>query len=564
MDGIAPLLALRRDIIWNALRTIGQHSRLKMFSIAVLGGAIWIGLYVFPYYGFHWVVRLLHEGSISDMLISLFFLLLTVMLVFSNAVIAYTALFRSKEVWFLRSCPISPGTLFLYKLAESLTFSSWAFMLLGVPIMLAYGVHKGAPWYYYIAMFIFFFSFVLIPASAGALIALVISTVLRRWMRKMLTWAAITLAVAALIIGPSYVHSKRSGSRLFLATTLLRRVSITHSVYWPSAWVSRGLAICANGAESGDLGEALYYLGLLASNSLFLCLLAYGFASRAYVRAWDRIHSMSSKRRVGHLEIVMPTSGPIPRIVRRVTRQPMYQLIAKDLKTFVRDPVQWTQCAVLFGLLGLYILNLRNLRYPAAQPMWRNLTTFLNLGSICLVLATLTTRFVFPMFSLEGLRFWILGLVPLKRTYVLWSKFTFSFVASVTITTVLMVMSDLMLGEPRALIMLHVFTVCMISLGLSGMAVGLSALYPNLHETSPAKIVSGFGGTLNLILSLLYVSIVVAVEAIPVHLWATGAISRFEMILGLCGAVAVLLVLTAAACAVPMGLGSKSLRKMEF
>jgi len=40
---------------------------------------------------------------------------------------------------------------------------------------------------------------------------------------------------------------------------------------------------------------------------------------------------------------------------------------------------------------------------------------------------------------------------------------------------------------------------------LNGVAVGLGVLYPNLKEANPNKIVSGFGGTLCLVLSSLYI-----------------------------------------------------------
>lgn len=557
MDGFVSLLGVRRRIMWNTLRTVGQHSRLKLASIVALGGGIWIGLYVFPYFGFNAVAKMLpYEAGIAEMLVSLFFLLLTIMLVFSNAVIAYTALFRSEEAAFLRSCPLPSGTIFLYKLAESLTFSSWAFVLLGVPIMLAYGVHKLAPWYYFAAMAVFFASFILIPAGLGALIALAISTFLRPWMRRLLTWAAVGIALFALVAGPAYLYRQRAAEPdIFGATALLRHVSFTHEVWWPSSWISRGLTLCADRDNPGRMEDVLFYLGLLASHSLLLCLLAHMFASRAYDGAWDRMHSQSSRRQ---------SARWLARVAGLLPRSPMIQLVLKDVRTFVRDPVQWTQCAVLFGLLGLYILNLRNLRHPSTKLVWRNLTTFLNLGSISLVLATLTTRFVFPLFSLEGRRFWLLGLVPVSRRYVLWSKLVFSFGASLFITGLLMVLSDLMLGEPLWMMALHLFTVAMISMGLSGLAVGLSVLYPNLRESSPAKIVSGFGGTLNLILSLLYVSVVVTVEALPIHLFAIGRATRGEMVAGLWGAVAVILVLSVAAFAVPVWLGSKALAKMEF
>ena len=40
---------------------------------------------------------------------------------------------------------------------------------------------------------------------------------------------------------------------------------------------------------------------------------------------------------------------------------------------------------------------------------------------------------------------------------------------------------------------------------LNGLAVGLGVLYPNLKEANPDKIVSGFGGTLCLVLSSVYI-----------------------------------------------------------
>jgi len=40
---------------------------------------------------------------------------------------------------------------------------------------------------------------------------------------------------------------------------------------------------------------------------------------------------------------------------------------------------------------------------------------------------------------------------------------------------------------------------------LNGVAVGLGVLYPNLKEANPNKIVSGFGGTLCLVLSSVYI-----------------------------------------------------------
>ncbi|KKL94738.1 hypothetical protein LCGC14_1861700, partial [marine sediment metagenome] len=97
-------------------------------------------------------------------------------------------------------------------------------------------------------------------------------------------------------------------------------------------------------------------------------------------------------------------------------------LIVKDLRLFRRDPVQWSQFLIFFGLLGLYFVNVRSFRYDHYYVGWVNVISFLNLSVVGLLMSTFTTRFIFPMISLEGRRFWILGLLPLRRETILWGR----------------------------------------------------------------------------------------------------------------------------------------------
>jgi ABC-2 type transport system permease protein len=48
---------------------------------------------------------------------------------------------------------------------------------------------------------------------------------------------------------------------------------------------------------------------------------------------------------------------------------------------------------------------------------------------------------------------------------------------------------------------------------LGGLAVGIGAL-PNFKEDNPSKIVSGFGGTLCLVMSFIYIGMFVALVAV--------------------------------------------------
>jgi ABC-2 type transport system permease protein len=60
------------------------------------------------------------------------------------------------------------------------------------------------------------------------------------------------------------------------------------------------------------------------------------------------------------------------------------------------------------------------------------------------------------------------------------------------------------------------------SASLSGLAVGLGALFPNFKEDNPSKIVSGFGGTLCLVISFIYIAVFVSLVALPEVLNVTG------------------------------------------
>jgi ABC-2 type transport system permease protein len=130
------------------------------------------------------------------------------------------------------------------------------------------------------------------------------------------------------------------------------------------------------------------------------------------------------------------------------------------------------------------------------------------------------------MISLEGRRFWVLSTMPLERRTILWAKFLFAAFGSVVPCSLLIFMSDLMLritARAPLVAAIHQLTCVVLCLGLSAMAVGMGARLPNLREPSPSKIAAGFGGTLNLILNMVYIIAVVLVTAIPCYFWMEGA-----------------------------------------
>ena len=234
-------------------------------------------------------------------------------------------------------------------------------------------------------------------------------------------------------------------------------------------------------------------------------------------------------------------------------------VIIKDIKTFVRDPGQWSHFAIFFGLLGIYFLNLRNFRYQAMGTYWNVLVTFLNLATVGLVAGTLSTRFFFPLPSMEIRRRWVWALGGTGK--MLWPKFAAGFLFLWIITETLMLVSCKMLGLAAWMTQVCLAADFFISLTMMALALGLGAAFPVPEEDVSAKIVSGFGGTLCLILTLGYLALIVLSLAIPIQLFVVHkAISgpTFARIMAAVG------FLTAtgslALAALSLSLGDKSLR----
>jgi len=245
--------------------------------------------------------------------------------------------------------------------------------------------------------------------------------------------------------------------------------------------------------------------------------------------------------------------------------------LMKDFRVARRDPLQWAQFLIFFGLVGLYFLNIKSIQSAAPFAGWVNLVSFLNLLVVGLILSTFTTRFIFPMISLEGQKFWILGLLPIERNTILRGKFIFAAIGTLIPSSLLILLSDYLLQLSGTIIAIHELICLLLCGGLAAIAVGLGACIPNLRAISPSKIASGFGGTLNLVLSALYIIFIVGIAAGPCHLDALVKLGHFAeyfstettflaMLLG--GGIAIF----AAICVVyfMLRMGFRAFRQMEF
>jgi ABC-2 type transport system permease protein len=563
---------LRRRTFVMSLKKALATSRLRVSLVAFLSVFFWCGLFVLFDRAFWFLSSTIGNSATHAQTVqaiyNVFFASLMVMLIFSSGIILYSGLFSSSEAALLLSTPARPERIVLHKFQESLFFSSWGFFLLGSPMLVAYGWQSGAPWYYYVLLLPFMLAFIYIPGALGAILCLI---VVHRIPQARLHSMAITLIgtlMAGLLIGwVLWGSSERNLLTPLWFQDMLSRLQFSEHRLLPSWWLSTGLLLAAR-LEAGSpqftpWAESVMFLVVLLSNAMFLHVLLGWVGNRIYRQSFSELLAERTARRPRAnfwADRFILYGAPF------LSRQ-MRLLLVKDIRVFRRDPVQWSQFLIFFGLLVLYFINIRRFSYDVNYAGWVNMISFLNLAVVGLILSTFTTRFIFPMLSLEGRRFWILGLLPIDRDSILWGKFVFAGVGACVPCCVLILLSDLMLNISPVVMLIHQTTCLLLCVGLAGIAVGLGAKMPDLTEDSPSKIAAGFGGTLNLVLSAIYIVAVVLLTALPSHFYM-AAPTEDEYRLWWLGAMAVgnllALAIGVIATGLPMRMGLRAFRAMEF
>ena len=345
---------LRARLVVNRTRQLVRESRLQVLAVLVTSLVFWLILFLLFVEGFQLLSYFLDDQVTRDMatsaVISVFFASLMVMLVFSSAIILYSGCYRSREAQFLLTIPARSERVFLYKFQEAMLFSSWGFLLLGSPMLVAYGLVNLAPWYYFVTLIPFLLAFVMIPGSAGALLCLVI---VRRLPTLRLHVAGISVALVALV-GAWITYSAMQSPEGDLMTPqwfndLLARLRFSEHRLLPSWWLSTGLLSAAR----REWDESVLFLTLLIANALAMHQLTIAASARWYRSGLNVLYGARSTSLAIELNWLDRMVGKLLFFLSPQSRT----LMIKDLRLFRRDPVQWMQFLIFFGLLGLYFTN---------------------------------------------------------------------------------------------------------------------------------------------------------------------------------------------------------------
>jgi ABC-2 type transport system permease protein len=549
----------------NRVRFRQQGDAPKALFLTLLGVVFWAGIFVLFYKvlayfaGFELFGPVLAQRLLSMVLITFFFLL-----VFSNMVTALSTFFLSEDMPFWMSAPVTVHRIYTVKYLETLTSSSWMILLFALPVFGAYAAVFGAGPAYFLRLACVLVPFLMIPAALGIALTMILVLVFpARRMKDILFVLGILVFVALFILfrmlRPEQLVDPDAAEGLLGHLVTLRAPS---NVFLPPHWAAEALAPFL---FPGSGADGSFFLLLLVTSGAAAVVLGGWLGEGVLMHAWSRAQE-SGRGGAARLRVVDRMLWNLPAPVSG----PWRALMIKEIKAFFRDTTQWSQLLLLLALVVVYVYNFSVLpleRYPLPAFHLQHVVAFVNLALAAFVLAAVAVRFVYPSVSLEGRAFWILRTAPVSVRSLLWSKFWLGLVPLLVLSEILVGVTNHFLGVSRFMMLYSLVMVFLLTVGITAMGVGFGALYPRFTVENPAKVSTGFGGMVFMMVSILYVGAVVALSARPAYVYLRAQVEGAPLPAGFWAQTALVVLaiglLQGAGTLLPMHAGARRLDRRE-
>lgn len=507
----------------------------------------------------HFIVSLGGLGSvIIKKIIFVLFFILFFMVGVSFGALFYGTAFKGRESHFLMTLPITREKIISFKFFEAACLASWIPFLGVIFFFLAYSnVGKTSCAGYSFFCVADFPLAVITPLFAAPFFALscFFGYLLTLFVARFLNLKAFFLIAGLFLVfvGIWYFKFQRHAGQSGLLLLLSNEVAFfKYSKLWflPYSWPAYGLI----SFEDGDWKKCLLYLANLWSLAV-LCLAFVPAFRKYFIATYFLQHKNTSGLTEGRDYVGAFFSG---------FRMPLYlrAFLIKDVKLFAREPALWLQFLVFFGILFFYFLNIRRFSYHLLDPMWKNLITFLNSFGILCIVSSMSIRFVFPQWSLEGKSFWILKLAPLSLKKIFLEKFLIAGVLLSLISVTLIAASNHMLELTPFYSYLTIFIILISTLTMVCVSLGLGGYFANFHEEYYVKAVESLGGFIAIMATFCYVMLTVSLFLAITHFHFTERLTHFRSCLVI--ALSLWCILSVAASFISLWMGIKRLEVMEY
>lgn len=512
---IGTLIGVKFRTLKGALRS-EQDGKYRIPAFAALSLIFWAMLFRSS----HWVVtEALKIEPVGELLIqrllSISFLIFLGLLVFSNIVTVFSTFYLADELEFLMTKPIPKDMFFSARFVESLAQSSWVIFIFGLPIFIAAGVGIGAGPMYFLGLIGVLIPFVAIPTVIATLIGLLVTNILaaNRTRDATLFLGLAAFSVIFIVIRALRPERLLNPDSFSSIGEMLNLLAAPTTVFLPSDWAMNVIVPLLYGRSEIDF----WSLGLL-----YLTPLAFFFVSawahrRFYYRGFSKAQegrhgqSLVTALRDWMLKRTYSRSRTLDERIEDLSKSgrvgnPLREMVRKDQLVFVRDASQWSQILIVIAIVVIYLVNYKYFEIAADERLLGDVGLFFfNLAACGFVVVALSGRFLFPGVSLEGRSFWLIMQAPVSLDRFLVGKWLGGILPVLIVGQALIWSSNLLVFQNIVYATSASIIIFSITLGVSAMAVGLGAVYPQFYNPNAAKIASSFGAVIYMILGMFLV-----------------------------------------------------------
>lgn len=476
---------------------------VKNIGSVVLYSIFIIATYYFTYNSIHY---LLNKTNIGLLLLHKFLTVLLFVFFLSvhigNVIVSYSTFYKSREVTYLFTQPVSSINVFLVKFFDNFFYSSTTLLLIGFTVIIAYGNYFGMSVSFYLSVLLFvFLPFLLIATSLAAIVLFTVVKLIEKYKLSTVLLVLTIFYVSCLFlyfyfsnpysIVDEVLHNYPYSVQTFPA---LDRYVIK---YLPNYWVSEFLYWTVKGNKYLSTSYALVIL----LTSTFTFAILFYVAKSFYHKSFFIIQNLN----IGEKQ---QDSKKMNFKKNRFLDKQIYVILKKELLTFFRDPSQWLHLCVMVFFLIVFSVSMMNFEQKSKDPILKTASYMGIFIFVAFLIASLSLRFIFPAISAEYKNFWKIRSSPIKFGKFYNAKLVFYGIPTVFIAIILIIFSHLPFIKDAVLLKYSLISIIITSMVLVMINYAGGSFFANYSEKSPIRIASTQSASLVFLISLLYIVIV--------------------------------------------------------
>jgi len=461
---------------------------------------------------------LLNEVKIGSFLLHRFALVLLFIFFTAvnvgNIVVSFSTIYKSQEVFFLITKPISFTKLFLIKFLDNFFYSSTTLLLIIISVLLGYGAYfKLGFWFYPFSIIFLMIPFLFIAASLGVIILLCVLKFSSKFGIKKTLISLVLLYFLAIIsfylisnpihlIDQVFEYPSRIDSYFgYLENDLI--------IFLPNYWISESLYWVSN--HNIERAVPFIYINILASIAIF------GFAL-FLAKIWFYETWITSLKINSEFKLKKNHNNPFFSFENRSWMKSLDESVVKrEFWLFFREPNQWLHLLVMLFLITIFVSSIGSIDVIMFETFNTQLKTlvFLIISTFnVFLIASLSLRFVFPIISLEGEALWKIKSSPVNPNHIIFKRLAIYFLAIFFIGQLISFFSNYQL--PTQLAVVSHINSALSSITLISLNFGMGGLFANYKEKNAIRLSSSQGASITFLFTLVYLVIIVMILFIPV------------------------------------------------